>query len=88
MIELLGGIIEFVFEIVGFALTLAFDAVGLVFGLLGGLLSLIMTLGGFALVAALIVLFIRRRTKKQPRQKVYRDHNGEEFVSFYDQQHK
>lgn len=87
MIELLGSIFEFVFDIVGFALTIVFDAFKLVFGLLGGLLSLLLTLGGFALVAALIILFIRRRRKKaQPRQKVFRDHNGEEFVSYYSQQ--
>ena len=87
MIELLGSIFEFVFDIVGFALTIVFDAFKLVFGLLGGLLSLLLTLGGFALVAALIILFIRRRRKKaETRQKVFRDHNGEEFVSYYSQQ--
>ena len=87
MIELLGSIFEFAFEIVGLVLTIVFDALGLVFGLLGGLLSLLLTLGGFALIAALVILFIRRRQKnEQPRQKVFRDQNGEEFVSFYSEQ--
>lgn len=89
MIELLGSVIEFVFEIIGLAFTIVFDAVGFVFGLLGGLLSLIFSLGGIILVIVLVRAFIKRRShKQQPSapQTIYVDEDGEEFVSYYAQQ--
>ena len=87
MIELLGTILEFVFDIISLALTIAFDAVEFVFGLLGGLFSLLLSLGGIVLVVVLVTVFIkRRRARQQKEQRVFVDENGEEFVSFYRQQ--
>ena len=84
MIELLGSIVEFVFDVVGMALSLVFDGVGLVFGLLGGLLSLVFTFGWIALAVGLVAVFIRRR-KRAARQTAFVDDDGEEFVSYYHQ---
>lgn len=84
MIELLGGIISFVFEIVGFVLEIVFGAIGFAFELLGGILALAMSLGGIILVLVLIHTFIQRRSKR--REHLLVDENGETFVSFYDQQ--
>lgn len=87
MIELLGSIVGFAFDMVSMAITLVFDVVEFVFGLLGGILSLAFTLGGFALVIALICVFIRRRRRKQEtKETVFVDENGEEFVSYYHQE--
>lgn len=85
MIELLGGIVEFAFDVVGMALSLVFDGVGLVFGLLGGLLSLVFTFGWIALAVGLVAVFIRRR-KRAARQTAFVDDDGEEFVSYYHQE--
>ena len=90
MIELLGSIVGFAFDMVSLAFTLAFDAVEFVFGLLGGLLSLLMSLGGFVLVIVLAATFIKRRkARKQARpQHIYVDEDGEEFTSYYHQEQR
>lgn len=86
MIELLGTIIEFVFEIIGMAFTIVFDVVGFVFSLLGGLLSFLFSLGGVILVIVLIRAFIKRRARKrQQEEKIFVDADGIEFTSFYQQ---
>lgn len=87
MISFLGGIVEMVFGLVDMVLSLAFGLIEMVFGLLGGLASLLFSLAGFALVIALVVVFIRRRGKKkaEPDGQLV-DDNGEVFTSFYHQQ--
>lgn len=89
MIELLGTIFEFVFDIIELGVTIAVGAVEFVFGLLGGLFSLLLGLGGIVLVVVLVCIFIKRRRRKERKaqeQRILVDENGEEFVSYYHQQ--
>lgn len=89
MIELLGTVFNFVVDIISLGLTIALDAVELVLSLLGGLLSLFLGLGGMVLVIVLVCVFIKRRkSRKRQQQRIYIDEDGEEFVSYYQQQEK
>ena len=85
MIELLGSIIGFAFDIVGMVFSIVFNVIGMVFGLLGGVLSLVFTVGWIALVGAIILTFFRRR-RNYTRKTAFVDDNGEEFVSYYHQE--
>ena len=90
MINFLGGIVDFAFDMAGMAIDLAMGAIELVFGILGGIASLIVSVFGLALVVLLAVVFVcrhRRRSRKKDAQRsdVLVDENGETFTSFYHQ---
>ena len=71
MIELLGSIFEFVFDIVG-------GVIGLVFGLAGGIIGLVVRL---SLLGALItaITAVVRHIRQKPAAP-----ENEEFISYYD----
>ena len=85
MIELLGSIVGFTFDVVGMALGLLMDVFGFLFGLLGGLLSLLFSIAALGLGIGLICLIVHRRKKRRKARQPLVDENGEEFTSFYDQ---
>lgn len=86
MIHLLSDVFDFCIHLVRLALTLGADALEFALAALGGLASLVLTLGGFALLAALIVIFVRRRRRKAVQSDLLVDENGETFTSFYRRQ--
>lgn len=86
MIELLGIIFDFVFGVIGFVFGLVFDVFGLVFGLLGAVISIATSLIGFIILVAVVRWLVKRYRARKAQEKVFKDLNGEEFVSFYAQE--
>ncbi len=86
MFHLIGRIVEFAFQAVGFAIEMFFSVFSLALNILGTLFSVFLGLGALGLIAALIFIVRRgkRKTSTEPQQRVY-DVDGEEFTSFYDQ---
>ena len=86
MIELLGLIFDFVFGVIGFVFGLVFDVFGLVFGLLGAVISIATSLIGFVIVVAIVRWLVKRYRARKAQEKVFKDLDGESFVSYYAQE--
>lgn len=86
MIELLGIIFGFVFDVIGFVFGLVFDVIGLVFGLLGAVISVATSLIGILIVISIIRWLVKRYRARKAKEKVFKDLDGESFVSYYAQE--
>lgn len=84
MIELLGTVFGFVYDILALAISTTFDVIGMVMGFLGGLFSALLGILGIIILIVLLFIFIRRRKKAEAAQRMV-DENGVEFSSYYQQ---
>lgn len=87
MIDLMSGIFDMTFGAVEMAFGLVGGVFDFVFGLLGGIVSFFFWLLGIGLALLLLVIFVRRRSRKGGANdgSVLVDENGETFTSFYHQ---